>query len=704
LYKFINALGDTIYDNYAGGVVVLDSFSDNKKTATVLFATLRLLIVAELKINNLGSVEHSILKRLEMPLQTSQAHDNDNILLGQHRRLTLLGTNKEGGDMVYHIATGNPYYKSETYSTSGRVYFFSLRENLWVLTQPNNKGITSGDGLLFTQGTAFGSDLVSVGDLDDNGYNDLAVLLPASNQFPNGAIYIFFMDNEYTPSLKNSTLITGSSMPWIEPAHNGLRHNCKGMSSATWKQAQHLLISCFASVSDSTITFIKDISLDSNGSILHTSILSSEKKRNAYSNLNPSSNPVPIRNHENFAVVLPISEPCGYCSRGSLYIYQVKDADFSKNFSMEVAKTEAIADIDSLFYRSGTEGYSAKTLAGLATCFLGIYSNDLLCKADENAYYTWSMIELSSISDCEPYRVCKKKDTIYVYARGRIDPANTALRIPKDIVIPMQNGIFNIENMNSLVYFRNPKSLVSNLFWNQAGLKYSTVFSNSSDIVSIVPLLNEGIDTIVFSMSISNATDYYPVRLHIADTSKILKSAIPATPGSDTVWNTAQKKYIALPHSNSNGSLYTYDLYQHKLGKYAEIAGDYLHILEVDVADIFILYTENYEVKQRKITLMPELKALPPDPPEQGPSSIAAATQAQNLKAMRVNGGLQISGLNGEFELRSYNFKGVEIQREKASAQGSAFLKLRQNCPQIVQIKSAEEKIYFSIFPIYGAP
>jgi hypothetical protein len=312
LYKFVNSLGDTIYDNAIGGAVVLDSFSDNKKTATVLFATLRLLIVAELKINNFGSVEHSILKRFEMPLQVSQAHDSYNFLPSQHRRLTLLGTSKDGSDKVYHIATGNPYYKSETYSMSGRIDFFSLRENLWILTQPNNKGIVSGDGLFFTQGTAFGLDLVSVGDLDGNGYNELAVLLPASNQFPNSAMYIFFMDNEYTPSSKSPVIITGSSMPWKEPAHNGLNQNCNGISFATWKQEQHLLLSCTAGAKDSTIAFIKDITLGSDGNILHTSILSSEKQRNSYSNLSPYSNPVTIKNpeNENPAIALPIREPC----------------------------------------------------------------------------------------------------------------------------------------------------------------------------------------------------------------------------------------------------------------------------------------------------------------------------------------------------------------------------------------------------------
>jgi hypothetical protein len=58
---------------------------------------------------------------------------------------------------------------------------------------------------------------------------------------------------------------------------------------------------------------------------------------------------------------------------------------------------------------------------------------------------------------------------------------------------------------------------------------------------------------------------------------------------------------------------------------------------------------------------------------------------------------LHISGLKGESELRAYNFKGMEIQMEKFNAQGSVFVKLRQNCPQIIQIKSANEKIYLKV-------
>jgi len=79
------------------------------------------------------------------------------------------------------------------------------------------------------------------------------------------------------------------------------------------------------------------------------------------------------------------------------------------------------------------------------------------------------------------------------------------------------------------------------------------------------------------------------------------------------------------------------------------------------------------------------------------PDKIITSSQTQNFKAMHVNGGLQINGLNGELEIRAYNFKGVEIQRNRAYAQGSTFVKLEQNCPQIVQIKSGNQKVYMKI-------
>jgi hypothetical protein len=163
---------------------------------------------------------------------------------------------------------------------------------------------------------------------------------------------------------------------------------------------------------------------------------------------------------------------------------------------------------------------------------------------------------------------------------------------------------------------------------------------------------------------------------------------VPANPGSDTVWNTAQKRYIALPRSGTKGDAYTYDIVQDSLGAYAEIIGDYLHILKVDVAGISVAYTENGELKNRRIILMPEPKATP---------SKAVVLQVLSLKAVHIGGGLQISGLSGDFELRAYNFKGEEIQKEKAYSSGSAFVKLTQNCPQIVQIRSENRKISLKI-------
>ncbi|MDR1812301.1 MAG: integrin alpha [Candidatus Fibromonas sp.] len=695
LYSFISSAGDTVYDNRLGAVAVLDSFSDNKKTAIVLFATLKKLIIMELRINNLNMVENSVLTSFEMQNPASQA-DGSYIRAGEHRRITLLGTGREGNDKIYHIAISNPLYKDGTNVKSGRVDFFSIRENLWTIAQPNTKGIASEGGFLFKANTAFGSDLVSIGDLDGNGYNELAVLAPVSEQFPNGAVYIFFMDNEYTLSQKNPSILTGTSMPWKEGVCKGFPQKCKGMSFAKWKNEPHLLLSCDAVLfregnEKSIVAFIKDIILDSGGNIVNTGVFS--EVENDFGNatvysFNVSSNPVPIKNHRNgdFAVALPIQGPCSRCSMGSVYVYQVIDADASKNFSVEVGKREIVANIDSLFYKSGTVGYSSKTLAGLAECYIQNI-NELVCEAAEEAQGSWSIMELSSKSACEPYRVCKRKDTIHVYARANQEPANTALRIPRDIVIPVQSDIFTVKNISSLAYFKNPKNLSTNFSWNQTGLKSSAVFNSAEDQLSIIPFSQkEGIDTLVFNLSISAATDNYPAYIHVADSSKILEKGIPANPGNDTVWNIAQKKYIALPGSNSSGNIYTYDITQDMLGAYAEITGNYLHILKVDVADISIAYTENGQIKHRKITLMPE---------PQTTSIAVVSTQSMNI--IHSGGGLQISGLNGEFELRAYNFKGVEIQRERANAQGSVFVKLRQNCPQIVQIKAGNRRVYMKI-------
>jgi len=710
LYTFVNSAGDTIYDNRAWAVIVLDSLSDSKKTAIVLFATLKKLIITELSINNLNMVEHSVLANVEMQEPASQA-EGVYSSVGINGRLALLGTGLDGGDKVYHIAIGNPSYKSGTNLKSGRVDFFSIRENSWTVTQPNTRGIASGDGFLFMQNTAFGSDLASVGDLDGNGYNELAVLAPSSNQFANGAIYIFFMENEHTPSSKSPSILTGATMPWKESIFEASNQNCKGMSYAEWKNEPHLLLSCSITLqkgnNKTAIAFIKDIILDSDGNIANTSIFSAEEVNSTSTAFSyyAASNPIPIKNHKNggFAVALPIQGPCSYCSRGSVYVYQVMDADASKNFSIEVGKQEIVANIDSLFYNSGTIGYSNKTSAGLAECYVQ-NANELVCEAAAEAQGSWSMVELSSKSACERYRVCKRKDTIYVYARTKPEPVNTALRIPKSMVIAMQNEFFTIKKINSFTYFRNPENLNTNFSWNQTGLKFSVIFNDAQDQLSIAPLSQkEGIDTLVFNLSISSATDNYPVYLHIADTSKILEKGIPANPGEDTVWNTAQKRYIALPGSNSSGNTYTYDIAQEGFGIYAEIIDGYLHILKVDVADVYVAYTENNQIKQRKITLMPE-----PKPKPQEPTFASATSFNHGLTAIHTGGGIQISGINGEFELRAYTFKGEEIQRTKANAKGSIFVKLSQNRPQIVQIKSGNRRIHvkianFSILPAYGA-
>jgi hypothetical protein len=379
----------------------------------------------------------------------------------------------------------------------------------------------------------------------------------------------------------------------------------------------------------------------------------------------------------------------------SMAIFTIVDADASKNFSIEVGKSEAVVNPDSLFYKSGTSGFSARTLFGLAQC--GIQNDNLLCSGEENAIGSWSALEISSKSACDFYRECKRKDTVYVYVRSQKESPNTALRIPRDIVVAASEYM-SFSSLKSLSYFKNPSLQNTDISWNAGGLKLSVAASNNPNELSIIPLpQREGIDTIVFNLSISANTNSYPVRIHIADTSKILSNGIPQAPSeSDTVWNTVQKKYIALPRSNSNGNIYSYDITQDNLGTYAEITGDYLHILKIDVADIFIAYTENSQIKYRKVTLMPESRVLS-ESQFPNPNPIAGSPLAQSLSVVHVSGGLQINGLNGEFEIRAYNFKGVEIQREKANGRGSAFVKLKQNCPQVVQIKSGNRKVYVRV-------
>jgi len=679
---FENAKGDIIYDNAVGAVVVLDSLNDNKKTATVLFSTHKRLSVMQISVTNANTISHSVIESFDMPdfmWQLEGSYTDP----GMSKRLALLGISQNGTDKIYHLAIGNPLSKKQ----SGRVDFFSLSENSWTYSQLNKEGLTSGFSGLF-----FGSDLVSIGDLDKNGYNELAVLLPASKRYPHSAVYIFFMDNEWTPSAKQPVIITGNSKPWLE--YSDRKQDCRGLGSANWRNsAANLLVACntefISSVPETKGFFIKEMVLDSNGNILNSYIFFEDyvSKKSLFSfAYETNSNPLSLKNHKDdlHAVSLVTNGPASLGVVSYAKIFPVMDADYSKNYLLEVGMPRPIVNLDSLFYKSGTSGFSAKTLFGLVQC--GIQNNHLLCEGEEDAIGSWSALELSSRSECSPYRECKRRDTIYVYVRSQNESSNTALRIPKNIVVPFFGQVY-LGRAKPLSYFRNPNLQNTGINWNINGLKLSTVIRNNSNELSIIPFSQkEGIDTLVFNLSISATTDNYPVYLHIADTSKILANAIPENPGKDTVWNTAQKRYIALPSSNSSGNIYTYDIEQNALGAYAEITGGYLHILKVDVADVYVAYTENAQIKQRKITLMPE---------PQKPSLAATGSFNHSLSAIYTNGGLQISGVNGEFELRAYSFRGEEIQRTRANAKGSVFVKLERNHPQIVQIKSGNQRIFY---------
>jgi len=693
--------GNEIHDNSATALVVLDSLNDSKNTATVLFASLKKLIIMRITIDSASSISDSILGSRDMPAESMWEVDG-NYVVSQNsgtytRRLALLGISQSGTSKTYHLATGNPYGKSGTREKSGRVDFFNITENSWALSQPNANGLAHGiNGLVIGENYYFGKDLAVIDNFDKNGGKALAVLLSASAEtYPNSALYIFKMDNDWTPNTELPIMIAGAEEPWLESPEQ--IQNCGGLGVANWgDETTHLLVSCQIRMPGgndgdiSNIIIVKDIVLDSTGNILNSSILSSEKisaKIPAPYRYNVYSNPIAIKNHKNdlhsisLAVIRNYSTVYHYMA-----IFTIMDADYSKNFSIEAGKREIIANIDSLFYRSGTKDFSAKTLFGSVDC--KIENGNLSCLGGEKAIDSWSSIELSG--DCVLGKVCKRKDTIFVhvYPPNRNPKPSTALRIPKDIVVPY-SGQVNLNDLKSRSYFKNPDLQSTSISWD-TGIKLN-VSGDLEKGLSITPLSNskEGIDTLIFTLSIGRLTkEYHLLRLHIADTSKVLYNGIPANPGNDTVWNTGEKKYIALPLSNTSGNIYTYDIVQDSLDKnYAEIIGDYLHIITPEVVDISIAYTENGQIKYRKVSLRSEEKPVP----------IVAGSFTQNLNFVHINGGLQINGLNGEIELRAYNLKGVELQREKINAQGSVFVKFKQNCPQIVQIKSANKKFYLKV-------
>jgi len=684
--------GISVNDNYVSAVVVLDSLSDSKKTAVVAFASLRKLVVMQIAISETNNISFNILNSEDMPDAMWQAEENYNYACLSSRRLTLLGTSKNGASKVYNLATGNPCSKNGTATKSGRVDFFSIIENSWVFSQPNTIGLTTGvNGLFLSKDSKFGTDLVAIDNLDGKGGKALAVLLPASTLYPKSAIYIFSMDNDWTPSAKFPAEIIGTS-----------NQNCHGLSVANWGDGNsHLLISCTLTDEQplSKIIAIKDIVLDSAANILYANNFFYNKAGTGmYLIYDTQSNPLAIKNHKNdlYAISLAINGPTSHATDGRVSVFSVMDADYSKNFSIMAGTREAIVNIDSLFYNNGTRVFSAKTFFGSAKC--EIQGINLICQGSEKSIGSWSGIELSSNGNCDLYKACKKKDTIFVYVRSASETSNTALRVPKSMLVPYFGSV-KLGNVKPLAYFRNPNLQNTNLSWNSMGLKLSALANTPENGIVITPFSQkEGIDTLVFNLSISSSNstiiNNYSMYLHIADTSKILANAISVNPSNDTIWNTVEKRYIALPRSNSKGDIYTYDIVQDSLDVYAEIIGDYLHVLKIDIADISVTYTENEQIKHRKITLMPEPKALPPPPPP--PTNKIANMQRYSLNAAYIRGGLQINGLNGNFEFRAYNLKGEETQKEKANAQGSIFVKLKQNCPQIVQILSSGEKI--SIF------
>jgi len=301
---FKKSNGDTIHDNSVTAVAVLEPLSDSKKTAIVIFASLRNLVIMQITIDNVNNISYQILRSINMPEQMWEINMpyNVNHYATYTRRLALLGTSQDGANKVYHLATGNPLSKNG----NGRVDFFNITENTWALLQPHQNGLTSGtNGLVFNDSTYFGKDLTVIDNFDKKGGKALAVLLPNSRQFPQSALYIFQMENDWTPSAKLPAVISGSSKPWLEDSEQEQR--CGGLGTANWgDETTHLLVSCTYYMNAgariaTTSVIIKDIVLDTNANISNSSVFFSEKLvlTSGFISYSMHSNPISIKNHKN---------------------------------------------------------------------------------------------------------------------------------------------------------------------------------------------------------------------------------------------------------------------------------------------------------------------------------------------------------------------------------------------------------------------
>lgn len=649
--------------NFLGGMAVLRPLNGTKQSALVAIATICSLQVYEIIFYG-STYNYAQLKSIALPNELVQSTGSYGTA-GPAKRLALLSTSVTNGDVYYHLAIGNPTYQDGSNAGTGRVDFLTLCANGWGAIRTNKTGITSSvPGGMYALGAdaRFGIALASAGDVDGDGVADLATLAPASTVHPNGALYIFFMKDASNPKDTYPKKIEGKGMPWVD-GYSAVptAHSCNSLASSDvdGDGKRELLLGCNITTGSGNRMVLRSLDLSSTGDIEATQVL--QEMSCGYGCVG-SGDPLVLWNTDrgvpSVARALVSYETYGLnIFRAYVSSYNLYDVDLANSFAVTAGKAtrDSLVELDSLFYGMGATGYTLTTLSGQANCETYGSGTGLGCRADAAAAGTWSTLEVTAQGTCPAYHPCKRKDTLYVYARPADATApNLASRLPKAVVLRQGFASQPWGNLRSLAYLADYVANTTSIRWkgflDKSAERVSAPFQAVDNSFTLSANgTNLGVDTLDFELVHNTDTLHAAVEVHVVAPEFLRQGQVPADPGKDTVYGLVWGSdiYIELPLASSSGTSYSYDVPQDFDGV-VELVGNYLRLRQLDEVTIPLSYMEGGLVKTRSIAL----------------SSLSPTNRALDVAVPNdillhvVPGGLALEGLGSSAKVRVYGLDG----------------------------------------------
>lgn len=692
--SYVPATGQAAINlDHVGGVAVLRPLNGEKQSALVALLSTRSLFVYEIKRSS-GQLSAIRLAVNDLPdnltLNTTYSDQS-----GYQKRLALLSTSNSGATTFYHLAASNPGFPLGGNNDVGRVDFISIDNSTWGLSQPNQTGITSlTPSNMYSLGpiAKFGSGLAPAGDVDGDGVPDLAVLAPPSTSYPNSALFVILMENANTPKNQLPIVWSGGSEPWradpatISNAASDYTQSCTSLSSQDldFDNRPELIVGCSILTSAALPTYwhyFRAFKTAADGLINQVQRFSGI----TYAMDSEASSAAPLVMWDKNRVMPTIYHSSSAGAGKEEYFltqYWAFNNELVRNYAIEAGvDSKAVVDIDSLFNRSGYTSYTFQTLAGLVDCELN--GKNMSCKADTGAAGSWSVIEATSMGDCSPYSFCKAKDTLYVYAYPKGLTPSPVLRLPSQ-VMPVNAPALALGNIHQWSYFPGYPRIVTNASIIPGGSEALLQKSQAGfDEWTLTPVANKaGIDTVLFGLTenVVLTPQLHERAFHVVAPEQIIAGAVPATPGDDTLYNVAAGQYIELPTASKGGVAYTYDI-QQSLKGYAELVGNYLHILRPDQdVRLEVRYVVKKQIRARTLVL----NSLP------RPSSITSKFTTP-LHLREVAQGVLIEGLHGSYQVQVLNTNGQLLLRSQGQADHSVLVPLKGDGLRIIQVRSGSQ-------------